>query len=183
MRFDGLTHPTIDRMFSVAALLLLAPPPVGVVGSALTRAEATQLLAAHAAARREVGVLPLRWSAELAAVAQAHADAIARTGEFAHSGGKYGENLAWAGGDGAEGVVRTGAAGWYAEKKEYTPGAPVPAGPAFAAFKAGHYTQMVWRGTAAVGAGKAQVKTGSLAGGWVLVANYDPPGNRPEKPY
>lgn len=168
---------------SAAVALLLLAVPLPPVGSALTRPEASDLLAAHTAARAEVGVPPLRWSAELAGVAQTHADRIARTGEFAHSGGKYGENLALAAGDGAEAVVRLGVAGWLAEKADYTPGTPVPAGPAFAAFKAGHYTQMVWRGTTHVGAGKARVTAGPNAGAWVLVASYDPPGNRPDKPY
>ena len=59
----------------------------------------------------------------------------------------------------------------------------MPGGAAFAQFKAGHYTQVVWRSTARVGAGKAKLATGPQAGAWVLVANYDPPGNLPEKPY
>ena len=47
----------------------------------------------------------------------------------------------------------------------------------FGGFKAGHYTQMVWKDTTAIGAGKAIILEGEQKGWLVVVCNYDPPGN------
>jgi pathogenesis-related protein 1 len=83
--------------------------------------------------------------------------------------------MAYAWGARGKDVVTIGADFFYAEKKDYTPGKPFPAD--FAAFKAGHYTQMVWRDSTEIGAGKAVVRTGPLKGASVMYCNYDPPGN------
>ena len=151
-------------------------------GSRLTRAEADDFLALHNAARKEVGAGELRWSADLAAFAQAWADELARTGAFKHrpraEGAfrqKYGENIALMSGEGADKVATGGVKLWLAEKGDYAAGGAIPAD--FASFKAGHYTQAVWKATKLVGAGKAQLAAGDDKGAWVLVANYDPPGN------
>jgi pathogenesis-related protein 1 len=159
-------------------------------GSALTDQEAKDLVAFHNKVRKEVGVGPVKWSAEIAKFAQAWADELAKNGKFGHRPRdkgpwtqKYGENIAGF----QKGGVLEGAQLWYGEKKDYTPGMAIPKD--FAAFKAGHYTQMVWKDTTEIGAGKAIYKMGAADGsGWprqgasLLVCNYNPPGNFIGKP-
>lgn len=74
------------------------------------------------------------------------------------------------------------AEGWYVEIKDYKPGTAVPED--LSQFKAGHYTQMVWKKSTQIGAGSAVVKQGRYKGLVVTVCNYDPPGNFVgEKPF
>jgi pathogenesis-related protein 1 len=155
-------------------------------GSRVTVDEAKQLVELHNQARAAVKVGPVEWSRELAAYAQEWADELARSGKFEHRPGdgafaqKYGENIAIGFGDGFG--VHAAVGMWSAEKKAYVPGTPIPDD--FATFAAGHYTQMVWRATTRVGAGRAVVQIGDRAGWTIIVCNYDPPGNvRGEKPY
>jgi len=161
--------------------------------SQVTAVEALKLVAAHNAARSEVGVAPVAWSAEVASFAQQWADHIAATGKFEHrpyASEKsetdpvdpaddlpkqiYGENLAF--GSGQEFGVTAAAEMWLAEKKDYVPGTPIPSD--FSMFKAGHYTQMVWSKTTKIGAGRATIQTGDFKGYTVIVCNYAPGGNR-----
>lgn len=123
------------------------------------------LLDAHNALRARHCAPPLAWSAELARTAQAWAARLARRGcPLEHSGGALGENLASAtpGALGHEGVVRL----WYGEVAHYRFGRG-----GFSA-RTGHFTQLVWRGSARLGCGLARCAELEL---WVC--NYDPPGN------
>lgn len=175
----------------IVTIAVLLPRDVSVLAQSpaagtLTNDEAATLLNLHNEARREVGVEPLVWSPELAAYAQAWADELARTGEFKHRPREgewtqqYGENIAI--GFGNRSGIANGVQMWTDEKKDYEPGTPIPAD--FSKFTPGHYTQIVWRGTTHVGAGKAIIQTGDRAGWTVIVANYAPPGNRiGETPY
>lgn len=131
--------------------------------------EVVEFLSVHNKARAAVGVPPLVWSDDLASFAQKWADKIAKTGDVAHRPkGKYGENLAWSTGEFGPAVA---AKKWLAEKRQYKPGVSFNV--------VGHYTQMVWRKSTAVGFGIAEVN-----GGTVIVANYDPAGNiAGETPY
>jgi len=157
--------------------------------SQVTADEAREVLARHNEARRDVGVPPLTWSPSLANHAQEWADEIARTGLFEHrprdeaSVTVYGENLAV--GFGPDYGAGTAVGQWRREEHDYVSGTPVPELPEdFAEFKAGHYTQMVWRETRSIGVGKAVIETGEMAGWTVFVANYDPAGNAGgQKPY
>lgn len=155
-------------------------------GSTLSVAEARQVVELHNAARKEVDVQAVVWSPELAKFAQAWADEVARTGKFEHRPGegewarKYGENIAI--GSGETFTAAEGFDYWLAEKKDYEPGTPIPED--FSEFKAGHYSQIVWRETKRIGLGRAVLQTGELKGMTVIVANYDPPGNvTGEKPF
>jgi len=165
--------------------------------SRLTAAEVRELVAFHDAARLEVGVGPVEWSPDVAAFAQQWADHLAATGKFEHRPYAsppaaegvpqppaadpaadlpkqiYGENLAFSSTPNYS--PTDGARRWYAEKKDYEPGTPIPKD--FSMFKAGHYTQMVWSKTKKIGAGKAVVQTGEFAGWTVIVCSYDPSGN------
>lgn len=143
-------------------------PVQGNTGSRCTPAQASAVVAEHNRARAEVGVGALQWSNELASMAQRWADHLAQTGGFEHSGNRgVGENLAWSSARGMDPVQ--GVRMWYEEKRDYRGGAIRGGG---GGPMTGHYTQMVWRGTTAVGCG---VATG--ANGTVVVCNYSPPGN------
>ncbi len=132
----------------------------------MSSADARAVLDAHNQARAEVGVKPLVWSTELAAIASIYATKLARTGQFKHSGqGSYGENL-FMGTAGAYGPV-DGVRSWVGEKQDYDYNANHGHGKVV-----GHYTQVVWSGTTAVGCGQA-VGYGSM---W-MVCNYYPAGN------
>jgi pathogenesis-related protein 1 len=181
------------RSLSFLIAALLASPVVAQTVptrvSQLTADEIREIITRHNEARRAVGTPPLTWSPTLANFAQAWADEIARTGKVEHRPYEegatvfYGENLAVGFGPGYG--VTTAVEQWRSEEQDYVTGTPVPELPEdFAQFKAGHYTQMVWRNTRSIGVGKAVIQTGEMAGWTVFVANYDPAGNAGgQKPY
>ena len=144
-------------------------------GSSLSVTEAKQMVDFHNQVRREVGVGNVAWSPQIAQFAQQWADHLARTGQFVHrpqNQQRYGESLA--GGMGSANPVLTGLQNWYGEKNLYRPaGAPF----SVKLMPAGHYTQMVWRGSTQIGAGKAVCKTGQYRGWTIIVCNYNPRGN------
>jgi len=144
-------------------------------GSELSPAEARDLVAFHNRARVEVGVGEISWSVELAHYAQQWADHLARQSVFEHRPAqqrRYGENLA--GGSASSYSVIDAARQWYAEKPLYRPpGAPF----SVQLMPAGHYTQMVWKDTRRIGAGKAVCRSGRFRGWVFIVCNYDPAGN------
>jgi len=133
------------------------------------------MLARHNAARAAVGVAPLVWNDALAADALAYAEQMARTGRFAHAPqpqgpGRQGENL-WTGTRGAYRYAEMIDA-WIAEKRWFTNGV-VPAFSTTGNYEdVAHYTQIIWRGTRAVGCALA-----SNAHDDYLVCRYAPPGN------
>ncbi len=123
------------------------------------------IVVAHNRVRAEHCAPPLTWSTELAAEATAWANQLAANGcAFQHSQSDHGENLA-AGTSGAldaDAVV----AMWAREEEKYDYKRP-----AFS-LKTGHFTQVVWKDTLAIGCGVA-----TCAGKDTWVCNYDPPGN------
>jgi pathogenesis-related protein 1 len=130
-------------------------------GESLARA----MLDAHNAVRARVGVPPLVWSPQLAAVAQGWADTLTATHRFAHSpNNRYGENLYAISGGAASSAQVVGA--WADEARGFDIRTDRCAG------VCGHYTQIVWRTTRAVGCAVA-----SDAYRQVWVCEYDPPGN------
>lgn len=158
--------PTI--LFCLVAIL--TGLPLAQTDRELTPAERKEFVDYHNRARAEVNVEPVTWSDRLAEGAQSWADQLARRGLLQHSSGSgYGENLA------IHSSVLGGAALWYAEKPDYVPGSEIPGN--FGTFKAGHYTQMVWRDTREIGAGKARIQAGRYRGQFVIVCRYNPPGN------
>ncbi len=145
---------------AVAACLTLLP----VVGSAASFEE--EILQRHNALRARHGVQPLAWNAQMAAYAQQWAQENARTNTMQHRpNNKYGENIYW-----VSGGALTGAGvadSWYSEAGKYNYGKP-----GFSS-ATGHFTQMVWKSSRALGCGRAQTRSG----GTYVVCNYDPPGN------
>lgn len=134
------------------------------------------IVAAHNALRSELGLPPLRWSGTAAAAAGDWAAELRDAGcELRHPrDGRYGQNLAWFKGyDPSPGEV---AGHWAEERADYDyetdscrPGR-----------QCGHYTQMVWRDTEAVGCATARCGGDEV----VWVCNYTPPGNIVgERPY
>ncbi|KAK3420326.1 hypothetical protein EUGRSUZ_G01132 [Eucalyptus grandis] len=122
---------------------------------------------AHNAARSQVGVGPITWDERVASYARDYAQKHARDcTRLVHSGGPYGENLAWASPD----LTSTSAVNlWIGEKPDYN----YNSNSCMPGKLCGHYTQVVWRNSARFGCAKAQCATG----GTLVICNYDPPGN------
>ena len=144
-------------------------------GSRMAAQDVKAITAYHNKARADVGLGPVKWSAGLAAYAQQWADHLAATTcKMAHrTEHKYGENLF----QGTAGYYTAvdAAKGWETEKKEYRGGVLTESN----WHPAGHYTQMVWRESTALGCGEA-VCDKTL----IVACNYDPPGNTiGRKPY
>jgi uncharacterized protein YkwD len=152
--------------WSGGSLLVLALAVTAASGSAGEPArDASAFVDAHNRLREKHCAPPLRWSARIAASAQAWASSLRQRGcGLAHSGGRYGENLA----AGTAGTLHPGVVVgmWYDELKRYS----FRSG-GFSA-KTGHFTQVVWRDTREVGCGHAACNGLEL---WVC--QYDPPGN------
>ncbi len=139
-----------------------------------------KILDVHNKERSAVGIAPLTWSNSLADGAQAWANHLATTGQFAHdpvhtgtscTGPCYGENIAGFIKDVSE--PNGGQTKWVNEKSQYQ------GGPSF--YAVGHYTQMVWAKTKQVGCATAPPSVYAYS---ILVCRYDPPGNFPnELPY
>lgn len=138
---------------------------------------AADMVAAHNAVRGQVGVPALVYSDTLAASAQAWADTrkTTRNCNMQHSSsGTVGENLYWASAwsSGAAQSVSAQAvvAAWASEKADYTH----PTNTCAAGKVCGHYTQLVWKNTTAVGCGMALCDSPKNQ---VWVCQYSPPGN------
>ena len=135
---------------------------------------ATRILAAHNAEREALKLPDLIWSDTLAAHAAVWANEMAKTGAYRHSAKTTrpgeGENL-WVGTAGAYSPEEMVGA-WAAERQFFQNGNfPNVAAPG-QSLVPGHYTQIVWRTTTAVG---CAVATGN--GRDILVCRYSPAGN------
>ena len=153
---------------SISAKSALPPP-------GMSPQDINAITAHHNKVRADVGVEPLKWSADLAGYAQQWAEQLALSGcQMKHrSPNVYGENL-FQGTFGAFTAVDAAKA-WETEKKDYGGGVLNEANWA----PAGHYTQMVWRQTTQLGCGQAICKNTLI-----VACNYDPPGNfMGRKPY
>lgn len=133
--------------------------------SALASSISSDMLAAHNAVRKRVGISPLVWSARLADGAQDWADTLLRRGQFFHRpNSRHGENLFEI--RGAAATPATVVDQWATESRNYNYEVNACRG------VCGHYTQIVWGDTKEVGCAVARGK-----GREVWVCNYDPPGN------
>lgn len=108
--------------------------------------------------RTQHSALPLTWNNTLAKFASDHA----KTCDFSHTGGPYGENL-------AIGYPNASAAieGWGDEREDYN----YKKGKFKK--KTGHFTQLVWNDTEEVGCGRRECGDR----GWIVVCEYWPVGN------
>ncbi|KAK3199736.1 hypothetical protein Dsin_023151 [Dipteronia sinensis] len=123
-------------------------------------------LNAHNAARAEMGVRNLTWNNTVASYAQNYAKLRMGDCSLEHSGGPYGENLAWSSGD-LSGVEAVGL--WVKEKADYY----IISNTCRTGKVCGHYTQVVWQDSQHLGCAKVRCETG----GSFIICNYDPPGN------
>ena len=173
---------------AASALKRLAPAALAgmlLAGGALADdAQSTfvrDVLAAHNAARAEVGVAPLVWSDRLAAEAAPWAQHLIELGHMEHSAQSArpgeGENL-WMG---AKDYFTTATMikMWTDEKSDFQYGRFPDVSGSKPWQAVAHYTQMVWKNTTQVGCATA------IAGKQeVLVCRYNPQGNfMGEKPY
>lgn len=164
--------PPMKRLFLGVALIGASLPGAAQVvpGGALPDGAAAAILRVHNRARAAVGVPPLRWEDALAASALDCAQTLAASGRFSHCG--PGENL-WMG---ATGRFSPSAMAdlWAAERRFFQPGTFPDVSTTGRWQDVGHYTQMVWRGTTAVGCAAVAGTDGLTR----LVCRYAPPGNR-----
>jgi len=124
-----------------------------------------EMLVAHNAVRARVGVAYLVWSPQLAERAQEWADALLASNRFAHqSNAKFGENLFKI--RGAAATPKQVLNVWAAESRNYDYSSNGCRG------VCGHYTQIVWRDTKAMGCAVARGERREI---WVC--KYDPRGN------
>lgn len=131
----------------------------------------------HNAARAKVGVAPLTWDEALAEEAEAYAQELARRHRFEHARNRngHGENLYWYSASTST-PMSDASKSWHDEINLYR--YRKCCGPNFS--ETGHYTQMVWHSTTAVGIGVAVSSKGET----YVVARYNPSGNwQGECPY
>ena len=123
-------------------------------------------LNAHNAARASVGVGPMRWDNTVAAFARSYINGLRDGCRMVHSGGPYGENLAW----GSPDLAGTAAVKmWVDERANYDYNSNSCVGG-----QCLHYTQVVWRNSVRLGCAKVRCNNGA---GTIISCNYDPPGN------
>lgn len=129
-------------------------PPPSSVSTSYGCPDAQAALDSHNAARARYGAPPLVWSDTLAQFAHS----VSSTCKMEHSGGPYGENLAW--GTNMD-TCAHGVQLWMDEESLWSPGMDFT-------HETGHFTQVVWAGSTQVGC--ALVCN-------MVTCNYDPPGN------
>src|SRR5258708_32472054 len=133
----------------------------------------------HNAFRSALHLAPLTWSADLASDAQVWATKLARMDKGQHDpaiGGREGENIWW----GSAGAFSSGdmVDFWGSEQQQFVYGV-FPDCRTSRSAVVGHYTQLIWKNTQAVGC--ALVSNGKMD---YLVCRYSAPGNiMGEKPY
>ncbi|EOA32695.1 hypothetical protein CARUB_v10015993mg [Capsella rubella] len=128
-----------------------------------------EFLHAHNIARESSGVPPLEWDKGLARFADKWAKQRKPVCNMMHSDGPYGENIFWYRRKktwSLEKVVTR----WFEERFNYDTKTNTCA----SGEMCGHYTQMVWRATRAVGCARVKCDNGR---GYLVVCEYDPPGN------
>jgi len=129
-------------------------------------------LNAHANARAQVGVGNNVWDNNVAAYASDYVKRLTGDCRLVHSGGPYGENLAWSSGDltGSDAVKL-----WVDEKPNYDYNSD-----SCVRGECRHYTQVIWRNSFRLGCAKARCSNG----GTLISCNYAPSGNFVnERPY
>lgn len=162
------------------ALLCAAAATCCLVPTALSAGEfaapatdfAGRVLTVHNQERMRMGMAPLRWSPQLSQEAQRWANALARSGVFVHSQnrGGAGENLWMGSADWFTPEQMVG--GFLSERRAFRPGRFPHVSATGNWADVGHYTQVIWPETQAVGCAVAR-------GGRqdVLVCRYWPAGN------
>ncbi|KAJ1288869.1 hypothetical protein BS78_02G121000 [Paspalum vaginatum] len=149
----------------------VAAAAAGGVAPCAAQNTAQDFVSLHDSPRVSVGVGNVTWNSTVAAYAQSYADQRAGDCLLAHSGGPYGENLFW-GSAGYAWAAADAVGSWVAEKQYYNHATNTCSAPP--GRSCGHYTQVVWRASTAVGC--ARVVCSNNAGVFII-CNYYPPGN------
>ncbi|XP_037431575.1 pathogenesis-related protein 1-like [Triticum dicoccoides] len=126
----------------------------------------------HNAARADVGVREVTWDDTVAAYAQSYAEQCRGDCKLIHTspGGRYGENLYGGDGFGTKWTAADAVSSWAKEKQDYDHGSNT------CSAICGHYTQVVWRNSTAIGCARAVCASGN---GVFIICSYSPPGNYP----
>lgn len=161
-----------QRLLALGAATV-APILLGSIG--VTGELDRRVLAVHNRERASLGIAELQWDPSLAQAAQRWADHLGSTGEFRHSDDEpgvapQGENL-WAGSRGYYSPeAMTGL--WVAEKSDFQPGTFPNNSRSGNVEAVGHYTQLMWRRSTAVGCALAHGREEDF-----LVCRYSTAGN------
>ncbi|XP_028797670.1 pathogenesis-related protein 1-like [Neltuma alba] len=148
-------------LLSLLLLIVLAVPQISVAQDS-----PGDFVNAHNAARRQVRVGPIAWDQRLASYARNYLSRLRNSCRMVHSGGPYGENLAW----GKPDLTGTAAVNmWVREKRFYDYKSNSCVGG-----ECRHYTQVVWRNSVRLGCAKMKCNNNR---GTLISCNYDPPGN------
>nr|WP_240500042.1 CAP domain-containing protein [Sphingomonas montana] len=135
----------------------------------------SRILAAHNGERAVLGLPALRWSSDLAVGARNWSSTLARTGQFAHSPNRQGEELLgeniW-GGDPDSFTPESMINLWVSEKREFRTGTFPTNSRTGNVRDVAHYTQMIWRSTGEVGCALSRGASEEI-----LVCRYRNPGN------
>ena len=153
-----------------ALVFWLALVPCSGFSQSETERDILDALAIHNQARSDVGVQPLVWNDALAEEAQLYAESLAKRHTFEHARDMHGhgENLYWYSAK-TNSPMADASQSWYDEIRVYRYRQCCGSN-----FKnTGHYTQMVWHSTTAVGIGVAVSSRGET----YVVARYNPAGN------
>ncbi len=133
-----------------------------------------QLLAAHNRERVSLNIPPLRWDPALAASAASYGPALSSLGTLRHSprGHRPGqsENL-WMGTRGAYAPEQM-VGSWIEERQHFRSGVFPGVSTTGNWLDVGHYTQLIWRGTTAVGCAVHRDARWDY-----LICRYSPKGN------
>ncbi|GMH23706.1 hypothetical protein Nepgr_025549 [Nepenthes gracilis] len=136
--------------------------------------EQQEFLDAHNTARAQVGVENFGWDVKFATYAQNYANQRSGDCSLIHSGGPYGENLAWASPD----LSPTGAVDLWVNEKPYY---DYMSNSCIDGKECHHYTQVVWRDSTHLGCARVSCANNN---GVFVICNYNPPGNiSGQRPY
>ncbi|KAM7257521.1 hypothetical protein ACFE04_013262 [Oxalis oulophora] len=124
-------------------------------------------LNSHNTARAQVSVGQIIWNATIATYAQNYVNQLKTNCQMVHSGGPYGENLAWSSGSmsGTQAVAL-----WVNEKQYYD----YSTNQCVNGAECRHYTQVVWANSVQLGCAKVTCNNGVST---IISCNYSPPGN------
>ncbi|ESQ40179.1 hypothetical protein EUTSA_v10015461mg [Eutrema salsugineum] len=131
--------------------------------------KSTEFLNEHNTARAAAGAPNLKWDQGLARFASNWAKQRKSDCKMTHSGGPYGENIFWYRRSENWSPKRV-VAKWVAESLNYDRNTNTCA----SGQMCGHYTQIVWRTTTAVGCARAKCNNNR---GFLVVCEYSPGGN------
>jgi uncharacterized protein YkwD len=173
MRFS-MTGKQMAKLAGAAAITLMSPIMQGATDMSTNMND--RVLAGHNRERDLLGIPALKWDASLARDAEVWAQHLTEVGHLVHSPDEpldpdpEGENL-WAGTRGYYGPESMVGL-WLAERKNFKPGIFPNNAVNGNLEDVGHYTQLTWRSSSAVGCALAHGRSDDF-----LVCRYSEGGN------